>query len=237
MILLTKTMGKNRVVLNCRIEHTILKHNINFDQIKRELAFVEKHGLRSIVVPSSIVNQIRSNSDFNHIKVVTVSDFPFGFSDLEIKLEEINRLFILGADEVDFVVNYSHILSDRFNLLDEELKEIRKISRDSVVKGIAEISELTIEQTIKTAELFINNGINYFKTSTGFSKSGANSLVIRELKNYFGNNIKIKASGGLKTYKDVMEMIDSGAELIGTSSSKEIIKLSWYNNFMRLLKG
>ncbi len=209
--------------LNRVIEHTILSHGVVSDRIIDEINFVKENRLRSIVVPSSMLSFIRSNFDRNYVKVVTVSDFPLGYSDLEIKVDSVKRSLILGADEVDFVINYSHIKNGNYTLLEKEMRSIREVAGDNILKAIIEISELNLDQIDYTAEIILSSGIDYLKTSTGFSKSGADPKVIKHLRNRFGSDLKIKASGGIRTYSDAIAMVKAGADLIGCSKSRQII--------------
>ena len=129
-----------------------------------------------------------------------------------------------GADEIDMVVNLGDIRSGEFKAVEEEIKEIKKICGEHILKVIVETCFLTEEEKIKLCEVVTNAKADYIKTSTGFGSSGATKEDIILFSKHIGPNIKIKASGGVKNLKIAEEFLKLGVDRLGTSSIINVIK-------------
>ena len=129
-----------------------------------------------------------------------------------------------GADEIDMVVNLGDIKSGEFKTVEEEIKEIKEICGEHILKVIVETCFLTEEEKIRLCEVVTNAKADYIKTSTGFGTNGATKEDIILFSKHIGSNVKIKASGGVKNLKIAEEFINLGVDRLGTSSIINVIK-------------
>lgn len=131
-----------------------------------------------------------------------------------------------GADEIDMVINIGAMLSGNTDYVYEEIKSIVEVAREysnKIVKVIIETSELDDDKKIEACKIAAAAGADFVKTSTGFSKSGAKYEDILLMRKVVGDKLKIKASGGIRTFEDALLMIQAGASRIGTSSGVAIV--------------
>lgn len=232
--MIDNTKNKNRLIPY--LEHTVLKPNASFEEILEELKFSLEEKVSCFVVQpyyikliNEKINKYYSNGYKRAVNLCTVIGFPLGYNTLETKLFEIKDAVNNGADEVDIVLNNTHISSDNFLKIDHELRKINELinsfDRKIITKVIIETSLLKNDFDLisKIIEFLIKNGIDFVKTSTGFIGGGAELDTIKMIKNKFGDKIKIKASGGIKTLEQVKAFIASGADKIGLSSSREVL--------------
>lgn len=128
-----------------------------------------------------------------------------------------------GADEIDMVMNIPKFKSGRYDYVLQEIREVKEAIGDKVLKVIIETCYLNDEEKIKAAKLVEMAGADYVKTSTGFGPSGANPEDVRLLRENLSPHVRIKASGGIRTVDQVIELIKVGADRIGTSSGVRIM--------------
>jgi len=158
--------------------------------------------------------------------VATVIGFPLGANTLKTKVFEAKEAFENGADEIDMVINIGAMLSGDTDYVYEEIKSIVDVAKEysnKIVKVIIETSELDNEKKIEACKIAAAAGADYVKTSTGFSKSGAKYEDILLMRKAVGSKVKIKASGGIRTFEDALLMIQAGASRIGTSNGVAIV--------------
>ena len=206
-----------------KIDYTYLKSEGSYKEFEDFLLKAKKYPFRSICIPPTLVCYLRENFKNLEFKITSVAGFPLGFSLTETKLAEIENLIKLEVDEIDFVINLIWLKSKDYKKLEKELLSIRKIAKDKVLKGIIETAYLEEEDIKNAVEILIFTGIDFVKTSTGFSKRGANLEDIKIIKKFSKGRIKIKASGGIRTLKDTLDFLSVGADVIGTSSGYEIL--------------
>jgi deoxyribose-phosphate aldolase len=159
-------------------------------------------------------------------KVCSTVGFPFGTSLMEIKALEAVRAVEDGAKELDMVINLSLLKSRDYSTTMRDIAavvDVRKLSRDIVIKVIIETDSLTDEEKVVACKLAKEAGADFVKTSTGFFGKGATVKDIRLMRKTVGPNMGVKAAGGIKTYADAAKMIRAGANRIGTSSAVAII--------------
>lgn len=160
-------------------------------------------------------------------KVCSTVGFPFGTSLLEIKALEAMRAVEDGAKELDMVINLSLLKSRDYNTTRRDIAavvDVRRLSRDIVIKVILETGFLTDDEKVVACRLAKEAGADFVKTSTGFFSKGATVKDVRLMRKTVGPNMGIKAAGGIKTYADALKMIKAGANRIGTSSAVAIIE-------------
>ena len=209
--------------INRFLEHTILKQGMTQNTVRENFELCSELRIPVLVVPPSFVKYASSlKSDNEDLLICTVIGFPLGYSTLETKLFEMENAIRNGADELDIVIDNSLIKQDKRKDIDNEFAHYRDTCKEKTIKIIVETSLLNKDELEKTAELLAENKIDYIKTSTGFVGGGARIEDIIFLKENFGDRIKIKASGGIKTREQAIQFIKAGANRIGTSSSKQI---------------
>lgn len=205
-----------------RVDHTLLKQVCTFEEIKKLCDEGIEYNVASVCIPPSYVKRAKEYVKEN-LKICTVIGFPNGYSTKETKIFECKDAIKNGADEIDMVVNLGDIKSGEFKAVEEEIKEIKEICGEHILKVIVETCFLTKEEKIKLCEVVTNAKADYIKTSTGFGTNGATKEDIILFSKYIGPNVKIKASGGIKNLKMAEEFINLGANRLGTSSIISII--------------
>ena len=162
----------------------------------------------------------------SEIKVATVIGFPFGYSDTAAKLVEVIQAVADGADELDIVVNISYVKSGLLKELETEMKQLISPVHENnkIVKVIIESGILTDEEIITCCRLYAKLGADFVKTSTGYAETGATLHAVQLMKANLPSGIRIKASGGIRTYEDAKLYIEAGADRIGCSAGVSIVK-------------
>lgn len=206
------------------IEHTILKPDCTLDDIRRVCEEAVQYNFYGVCVPPYFVKEAARLLN-EQAKVVTVVGFPMGYSNVPAKVEEIKRALDEEADEIDAVVNICAIKSNNWNYIKNEVDSLaRAVSmRGKVMKLIIETGLLTkaeMKQVIKIAE---DNDVQFIKTSTGFNGEGATVEIVKFLRENLNPKVKIKASGGIKSFEMAEKLIQAGADRIGTSTGVQIV--------------
>lgn len=206
-----------------RVDHTLLNQVCTFEEIKKLCDEGIEYNVASICIPPSYVKKAKEYVKEN-LKICTVIGFPNGYSTKETKMFECKDAIKNGADEIDMVVNLGDIKSGEFKTVEEEIKEIKEICGEHILKVIVETCFLTEEEKIRLCEVVTNAKADYIKTSTGFGTNGATKEDIILFSKHIGPNVKIKASGGVKNLKIAEEFINLGVDRLGTSSIINAIK-------------
>lgn len=205
------------------IDHTLLKPTATYGDFKILCEQAIVNGFYSVCVPSYMVRSCKKALSGTTVKVCTVVGFPLGYSDYLAKIIETKQSIKYGADEIDAVINVSALKSKDFKYVEKEIALLRKTVENKVLKIIIETAYLSEEEKNKVAKMILKNGVDFLKTSTGFAPSGATVEDVKFFKKILANNVKIKASGGISTYKQAEELIRAGANRLGTSKSLQII--------------
>ena len=156
--------------------------------------------------------------------VCTVIGFPNGYSTTAAKCAETRCAIDDGADEIDMVINISNVKNRRYDLVLDEIKKIKEICGEHILKVIIETCFLSDEEKIRMCEVVTQSGADYIKTSTGFGGGGATFEDIKLFSKHVGENIRIKAAGGIKSFEDAEKFISLGASRLGTSRLVAILK-------------
>ena len=204
------------------IDNSLLKPNTTWKELRDFVRKSEEIGFYAVCIPPSAVRFAREVSE-GRIVICSVIGFPLGYSNVEIKIHEAVRAIEDGAQELDIVLNLVDLKSGNWKKVEEEVKALVRHARSAGVltKFIIETCYLTDKEKIRAVQLLEECGADFVKTSTGFGHSGATVEDVRLLKEH-GKGIKVKASGGIRTYAQVVKMIEAGADRIGTSSGFEI---------------
>lgn len=213
--------------LNRYIEHTILKAKATFFDIDKIIDEALMNNFLGICIPSCYIKYAKEKLQNKNIKLVTVISFPLGASEGDVKAFEAKKAIDNGADEVDMVINIGFARSNRWDLVEEDIKKVREATSNNVLKVILETDYLNDDEIKKACEICVKQKVDYVKTSTGFAKNGVGATVekikmLSSLVKPYG--LKVKASGGIKTKEDALSLIEAGADTLGTSSGCEIVK-------------
>lgn len=208
------------------IDHTLLKQYISNEELLQLCNEAKKYNFKTVAINNAAIPFCKKVLDGSDVLCDAAVGFPLGQSTIETKVFETIDAIEKGAGEVDYVVNIVEIKNDNWSYVEEEMKRIVEVcnERDVVSKVIFETCYLTDEEKRKLCEVALKVKPTYIKTSTGFGTNGATIEDVKLMKGYVGDNIKIKASGGIKSIEDALAMIEAGASRIGTSSGVKIIE-------------
>lgn len=198
------------------VDHTLLKPFATWDMIKKLCDEAVENHTASVCVPPCYVKKIREH--YPDLVICTVVGFPLGYETTEAKLSDTVQCLNDGADEIDMVINICEVKNGNFDTVKDEIKKIRKATEGKVLKVIIETCYLTEDEKIKLCGIVTEAGADYIKTSTGFGTAGATPEDIALFKKYTGENVRIKAAGGIRTAKEAEEYIRSGCDRIGASA-------------------
>jgi len=204
------------------VDHTLLKADADWASIKKLCEEAILYKAASVCVPPCYVKRIKDEFG-TKLTVCTVIGFPLGYSTKDVKVYETKRAVEDGADEVDMVINLTDVKNGLFDLVEEEIREIKAAVGERILKVIVETCYLTEEEKIKLCHCVTAAGADYIKTSTGFGTKGAVLSDVELFKKNIGENVKIKASGGIRSKEEMERFIDAGAERIGTSSAVKFL--------------
>ncbi|MDO5041575.1 MAG: deoxyribose-phosphate aldolase [Peptoniphilus sp.] len=210
--------------LNKMIDHTLLKPDAKEEDIKKLCEEALKYDFKSVCVNPCWVALASELLDKSDVKVCTVIGFPLGASHSKVKEFEVKNALEKGAEEIDMVINIGFLKSKKYDLVENEIKNIVEVSEGRTVKVILETCLLDREEIAKACEICTRAGAHFVKTSTGFSKEGAKAEDIKLMKENISEKMQIKASGGIRDLKKALEMINAGATRIGASSGVAIIE-------------
>ena len=207
-------------------DHTFLKAyatRADFEKLCKE---ARELGTAMVAINSAQVRVCKELLEGCDVHVGAAISFPLGQSVLEIKVEETKKAIQDGADEIDYVINIGEAKMGHWDYIEEEMRQITEICRAHKVisKVIFENCYLEQEEIKKLAEIAKKVKPDYIKTSTGFGTGGATLEDVRLMKETVGDDVKVKAAGGVRDWETCKAMIEAGAERIGTSSSIAILE-------------
>lgn len=210
--------------LNKMIDHTILKADAKREDVVRYCEEAKEYDFMSVCVNSCNVKIVKKELEGSDVKVCCVVGFPLGAMATEAKAFEAKYCVDNGADEIDMVINIGALKDENYDYVKKDIEEVVKASNGKVVKVIIETCLLSDEEKKKACELAKEAKADFVKTSTGFSTGGATAEDVKLMKSVVGDELKVKASGGVRTKEDAMKMIEAGADRIGASSGINIVK-------------
>lgn len=207
-------------------DHTFLKAyatRADFEKLCKE---ARELGTAMVAINSAQVCVCKELLKGCDVHVGAAISFPLGQTVLEIKVEETKKAIQDGADEIDYVINIGEAKMGHWDYIEEEMRQITEICRAHKVisKVIFENCYLEKEEIKKLAEIAKKVKPDYIKTSTGFGTGGATLEDVRLMKETVGDDVKVKAAGGVRDWETCKAMIEAGAERIGTSSSIAILE-------------
>lgn len=206
-----------------KVDHTLLNPKATWEEIKNICDDGMKYSTASVCIPPSFVKRAKEYVG-NRLKICTVIGFPNGYNTAEVKIFETENAIENGADEIDMVINLGDLMDKNYDNILSEITKIKSVCGERVLKVIIETCLLSEEQKIKMCEIVTKSGADFIKTSTGFSTGGATFEDIELFAKYAGENVKIKAAGGISSIADAEKFISLGTDRLGTSRIVKIVK-------------
>lgn len=207
------------------VDHTLLLQTSTWEEIRALCDDAIHYGTASVCIPPCFVQQAKEYVG-NQMKICTVIGFPNGNHTTATKVFETIDAINNGADEIDMVINVGMLKAKKYDYVINEIREIKDACGDKILKVIIETCLLTEEEKIKMCEIVTESGADFIKTSTGFSAGGATFDDIALFAEHVGENVKIKAAGGISSMEDAEKFIALGASRLGTSRIVKIVKSS-----------
>ncbi len=205
------------------VDHTLLLQEAVWGEIKQICDEGVEYGAASVCIPPSYVKEAREYVG-DKIAVCTVIGFPNGYMTTKTKAFETKDAIENGASEIDMVINIGWLKDKKYNLIEEEIRTLKAVCGEKILKVIIETCLLTDQEKIKMCEIVTKAGADYIKTSTGFSKAGAVFEDIELFAENIGPNVKMKAAGGIASMEDAEKFLALGAERLGTSRMTKIMR-------------
>ena len=205
------------------IDHTNLKMDAKTEDITKLCEEAIKYKFENVCVNPYYVPLAKEILKETNIGVCTVVGFPLGMNTPKVKSFEALEAVENGADEIDMVINVGALKDKDYDYVKKEIELVRDDIDGHVLKVIIETSLLTEEEIAKMTEICNETFVHYIKTNTGFGKRGVTKNDIEVINKHKSELLEIKASGNIKTFKQMNELIKAGASRIGTSSSVEIV--------------
>lgn len=210
--------------LNNIIDHTLLRADATKEEIIRLCDEAKEYDFASVCTNSSFTSLVHEKLSGSGVLTCTVVGFPLGAMSTSAKAFETKQAIADGADEIDMVIHIGALKSGDYDYVLNDIKTVVDSAEGKLVKVIIETCMLDDNQKVKACELAVQAGAGYVKTSTGFGSGGATVYDIELMRKTVGENIGVKASGGVKTKQDALDMTKAGASRIGSSLGIEICK-------------
>ena len=205
------------------IDHTQLKPFAKWEDIEKLCSEAVQYQTASVCIPPAYIKRVKDKYG-DQINICTVVGFPLGYSVTAAKVAEVEQALDDGCNEIDMVVNISDVKNGDYVKVEEEIRILKRVCGEHILKVIIETCYLSEEDKIAMCKAVTNAGADYIKTSTGFGTRGATIEDIHLFQKYIGPNVRMKASGGVKTKKDLILFIEEGCDRIGTSSAVSMLK-------------
>ncbi len=207
------------------IDHTLLKPEAALSEIKQLCEEAKQHNFASVCVNPSYVSTCFDLLKSSNVKVCTVIGFPLGATTTQSKFYEAEEAIKNGAEELDMVINIGRLRDKDYDYVYNDLKTIADISKKYLCtsKVILETCLLTDDEKVAACLIAKEAGLDFVKTSTGFSKAGATVRDVALMKFVVGDKHRVKAAGGIRSYDDAAAMINAGADRLGASAGIKII--------------
>ena len=205
------------------IDHTNLKMDATSKDIAKLCREAMEYNFETVCVHPCYVALAKELLEGSYLGVTTVIGFPLGMNTPKTKAYEAIDAIEEGADEIDMVINVGALKDKDYDYVKKEIEEIRDSIDGKVLKVIIETSLLTKDEIIKMTEICNETYVNYIKTNTGFGTRGVTLEDVKTINEHKNELLEIKASGGIKNYEQMNELIEAGASRIGTSNGVYIV--------------
>lgn len=210
-------------------DHTILKADATRKDVKRVCDEAMAYSFCSVCVNSYYVPYVANLLHGSDVKICSVVGFPLGAMSTRAKALEAKIAVMDGADEIDMVINVGALKDRDYSVVLEDIKAVKEACGEHILKVIIETCLLTDDEKVKACELAKVAGADFVKTSTGFGSAGANVDDVRLMRETVGPDMGVKASGGIHDKEFAKELVDAGANRLGTSATIEIVESAFYD--------
>lgn len=210
-------------------DHTILKADATRKDVKRVCDEAMAYSFCSVCVNSYYVPYVANLLHGSDVKICSVVGFPLGAMSTRAKALEAKIAVMDGADEIDMVINVGALKDRDYSVVLEDIKAVKEACGEHILKVIIETCLLTDDEKVKACELAKEAGADFVKTSTGFSTAGAKVEDVRLMRETVGSDMGVKASGGIHDKEFAKELVDAGANRLGTSATIEIVESAFYD--------
>lgn len=208
------------------IEHTLLKQDAKNEELQKLFDEAKQYNFKGVCVNPCNIKYAREALQNTDVKIVTVVGFPLGANVSDVKAFETRLAIQDGADEIDMVINVSALKDKNYDFVKDDIKKVKAVCGTHPLKVILETDLLSKEEIKKACEICVEAGADFVKTSTGFVKNGVGAkvedveLMYKTVSPY---GLKVKASGGIRDKEKAIQMLQAGAERLGTSSGVAIV--------------
>lgn len=210
-------------------DHTILKADATRKDVKRVCDEAMAYSFCSVCVNSYYVPYVANLLHGSDVKICSVVGFPLGAMSTRAKALEAKIAVMDGADEIDMVINVGALKDRDYSVVLEDIKAVKEACGEHILKVIIETCLLTDDEKVKACELAKEAGADFVKTSTGFSSAGAKVEDVRLMRETVGSDMGVKASGGIHDKEFAKELVDAGANRLGTSATIDIVESAFYD--------
>ena len=206
-----------------RCDHTLLSQTATWEDIQGICDDGIAYKTASVCIPSCYVKQAKAYVG-ERLAICTVIGFPNGYDTTASKCFQTVDAVENGADEIDMVINIGLLKAGKDEEVLAEIQAVKQACKGKILKVIIETCLLTEEEKIRMCRIVTQSGADYIKTSTGFSSAGATFRDVELFSKYVGEQVKIKAAGGISSLEDAEKFIALGADRLGTSRIVKIAK-------------
>lgn len=208
------------------IDHAVLKPDQTLADLEANAKMCAKYGVFSMCVKPCDIKAAKELLNDSDVKVSCVLSFPHGADATPVKAKQAKQAIEDGVDEIDMVMNIGRFLSGEYEYVLQDIKAVVEVAHQHgiLVKVIQESGFLSAGQIAKACELSYEAGADYVKTSTGFGPGGAKSEHIDVMVKTVGAKMKVKASGGIRSWEDAVAFLDQGADRLGIGSTETVLK-------------
>lgn len=206
------------------VEHTVLAANATQDKVRKLCDEARQYGFATVCVNTCYVPYCAKALSDTDVKVCGAVGFPLGAMTTRAKAYEAKCAVEDGAQEIDMVINVGYLKDGKYDLVEEDIRQVKKACGDKVLKVILENCLLTDEEKVKACQICEKAGADFVKTSTGFSTSGAKVEDVRLMRASVSPSVRVKAAGGIRDYETAVRMIEAGADRLGCSAGIALVE-------------
>lgn len=206
------------------IDHTQLAENATEDKIEKLCNEAKEYKFASVCVNSCWASYCAQKLAGTAVNVCCVVGFPLGAMSIAAKAFEAKHAIEDGATEIDMVINVGALKDKKDSFVEEDIRAVKEACGDKHLKVIIETCLLTEEEKVRACKLAVKAGADFVKTSTGFSTAGATAEDVALMRKTVGDNVGVKAAGGIRDYQTAMKMIEAGANRLGCSAGIAIVQ-------------
>lgn len=211
------------------VDHTLLNPTATLEEVMHVCEEAELYHVASVCIPPVYVKAMHTS--FPNLAIGTVVGFPLGYQTTAVKVAEAIDAIANGAKEIDMVVHIGNVKNKNYDAVTADIQAVSDAIREQgILKVIIETCYLTEDEIIELCKCVTKAGAQYIKTSTGFGSAGATLEHIELFKKYIGQDVKIKAAGGIRTIEDMKQYLELGVHRIGSSAAVKLLKDRLHEN-------